>query len=185
MRRIGLLVAFASALVLLLWRSPRGEAPANTVPSSGSSSAPGYVATGAELIDTDADGQPQYSLHATQISQPTPTADIELTAPQFVYRGETEWTLTAARGVLPPAAQQISLQGDVVAHAQRAGSVPLQLRTASLSVDMQARSADSSDAVAMEWGRNRLWANGLHADMKTDELQLKSPVHGEVARIEQ
>jgi LPS export ABC transporter protein LptC len=184
-RRIWLLLAFASALVLWLWRSPRGEAPANSAPSANASAAPGYVAIGAELIDTDADGQPQYSLHATQISQPSPTADIELTAPQFIYRGETEWTLTAARGVLPPAAQQIDLLGDVTARAQRAGSVPLQIRTASVRVDMQARTADSSDAVAMESGRNRLWASGLHADMKTDELRLKSPVHGEVARLEQ
>ena len=185
MRRIWLLLAFASALVLWLWRSPRGETPANAAPSASASAAPGYVATGAELIDTDADGQPQYSLHATQISQPTPTADIELTAPQFVYRGETEWTLTAARGVLPPAAQQIRLLGDVVARAQRTGSAPLQLRATSLAIDMQASTADSTDPVAMEWGRNRLWASGLHADMKTDELRLKSPVHGEVARIEQ
>ena len=185
MRRIWLLLAFAAALVLSLWRSPRSEAPANAAPSANSSAAPGYVATGAELIDTDADGQPQYSLHATQISQPAPTADIELTAPQFVFHGETEWTLAAARGVLPPAAQQIDLLGDVIARGVRTGSEPLQLRTASVRVDMQARTADSSDAVAMEWGRNRLWASGLHADMKTDELKLKSPVHGEVARIEQ
>ncbi|MBS0388546.1 MAG: LPS export ABC transporter periplasmic protein LptC, partial [Proteobacteria bacterium] len=91
----------------------------------------------------------------------------------------------AARGVLPPAAQQISLQGGVVAQAQRPGSVPLQLRTDSLDVDMQARTADTSDAVTMEWGRNRLWANGLHADMNTDALRLKSPVHGEIARTGQ
>jgi LPS export ABC transporter protein LptC len=183
MRRIWLLLAFASALVLWLWRSPRGEPTVNAAASAGSRAAPGYVATNAELIDTDADGQPQYALHATQISQPSPTADIELTAPQFVYRGETAWTLSAARGVLPPNAQQIQLLGDVIARAQREGTAPLQLRTASISVDMQARTADSSDTVAMESGRNRLWASGLHADMKTDELQLKSPVHGEVARL--
>lgn len=184
MRRVWLLLAFASALVLWLWRSPHGEAPTGTAPSANAATAPGYVATGAELIDTDADGQAQYTLHATQISQPAPAADIELTAPQFVYHGEIVWTLTAARGVLPPAAQQISLQGDVVAQAQRAGALPLQLRTASLDVDMQARTADSSDAVAMEWGRNRLWASGLHADLNTDALRLKSPVHGEVARVD-
>jgi len=182
MRRVWLLLAFASALVLWLWRSPRGEAPTSAAPSANAAAAPGYVATGAELIDTGADGQPQYSLHATQIAQPSPNADIELTAPQLVYHGDTAWTLTAARGLLPPAAQQVSLQGDVVAQAQRAGASPLVLRTASLNVDMEARTADSSDAVAMEWGRNRLWANGLHADMNSDALRLKSPVHGEVAQ---
>jgi len=183
-RRVWLLLAFAAALVLWLWRSPRGEAPNSAAPSANAAATPGYVASGAELVDTGADGQAQYTLHATQISQSSPAADIELTAPQFVYRGETAWTLTAARGVLPPAAQQVSLQGDVIAQAQRAGAAPLQLRTARLEVDMQARTADTSDAVSMEWGRNRLWASGLHADMNTDALRLKSPVHGEVARVE-
>ena len=183
MRRVWLLLAFASALVLWLWRSPRGEPPASAAASAGSTAAPGYVATNAELIDTDSDGQPQYTLHAAQIAQAAPSADIELTAPQFLYRGETEWTLSAARGVLPPDAQQVQLLGDVIARAQREGSPALQVRTASITVDMQARTADTSDAVAMESGRNRLWASGLHADMKTDELQLKSPVHGEVARL--
>lgn len=183
MRRIWLLLAFASALVLWLWRSPRGEAPAIAAANGSATAAPGYVATNAQLIDTDADGQPQYTLHATQISQPAPSADIELTAPQFVYRGETEWTLSAARGVLPPNAQQVQLLGDVTARAQREGTAPLQIRTESIAVDMQARTADSSDRVAIESGRNRLWASGLHADMNTDQLQLKSPVHGELARL--
>jgi LPS export ABC transporter protein LptC len=80
--------------------------------------------------------------------------------------------------------QQVSLLGSVVAHAQRAGSVPLQFRTTSLGIDMVARTADSADAVIMDWGHNRLWAAGLHADMKAGELTLKSPVHGEIARVE-
>ena len=67
MRRIWLLLAFASALVLWLWRSPRGEAPAIAAANGGATAAPGYVATNAQLIDTDADGQPQYTLHATQL----------------------------------------------------------------------------------------------------------------------
>jgi LPS export ABC transporter protein LptC len=184
-RRIWLLLVFAAALALWLWRSPHSQAPDTATASNGAPAQPGYVAIAAELIDTDESGQPQYSLRAAQISQPTPAADIELEAPQFSYRGETAWTLTAERGVLPPSVQQISLLGSVVAHAERAGSVPLQLRTTSLGIDMLARTADSADAVTMEWGRNRLWAAGLHADMKAGELRLKSPVHGEIARVEQ
>ena len=185
MRRAWLLLVFAAALALWLWRSPHSQSPDTATANNGAPAEPGYVAINAELIDTDEAGQPQYSLRATQISQPTPAADIELAAPQFNYRGDTEWTLTADRGVLPPSVQQISLLGSVVAHAQRAGSVPLQLRTTSLGIDMLARTADSADAVVMDWGRNRLWAAGLHADMKAGELKLKSPVHGEIARVEQ
>jgi LPS export ABC transporter protein LptC len=183
-RRAWLLLVFAATLALWLWRSPHSQAPDTATASSGAPAEPGYVAVNAELIDTDEAGQPQYTLRATQISQPTPAADIELVAPQFNYHGETDWTLTADRGVLPPSVQQISLLGSVVANARRAGAVPLQLRTTSLGIDMLARTADSADAVTMDWGHNRLWASGLHADMKAGELQLKSPAHGEVARVE-
>ena len=183
MRRAWLLLVFAAALALWLWRSPHGESPDSPTRNEGNTAAPGYAATGAELIDTGADGQPRYLLRAAQITQPTPAADIELTAPQFVYHGDTAWTLTAERGVLPPSAMQISLLGDVVARTERAGSVSLELRTTSLGIDMEARTADSADAVVMDYGRNRLWAAGLHADLKTDALRLKSPVHGEFATL--
>lgn len=183
MRRVWLLVAFAAALLLWLWRSPHGESPDGPTRNGGTSAGAGYVATGAELVDTGADGQPEYSLRATQIAQPTPAADIELTAPQFVYHGDTAWTLTAERAVLPPSAMQISMLGSVVARTERAGSVSVELRTTSLGIDMEAHTADSADAVVMDFGRNRLWAAGLHADLKADALRLKSPVHGEFARL--
>jgi LPS export ABC transporter protein LptC len=182
MRRVWLLLVFAAALALWLWRAPRGEAPDNAVSGESGAAEPGYVATGAELFDTDSDGQPQYRLRASRIAQPSPSADIELTAPQFDYQGDTAWTLTAQRGVLPPSAQQISLAGDVLMHAGRADETPIQMQTATLVLDMQAQRAETHDPVIMAWGTNRLWATGLSADMKAGSLRLRSPVHGEIAQ---
>jgi LPS export ABC transporter protein LptC len=181
-RRAWLLLAFAAGLVLWLWRSPREEVSDNPTRANGNAPEPGYVATGAVLFETDDTGQPLYRLRAERIAQPEPTANIELTAPQFAYQGETIWTLNANTGVLPPSAQQISLAGDVYAEGERFGRQPIHIRTASLHVDMQTRRADTSDAVTMDWGPNRLWAQGLQADMQTDHLRLKSPVYGEFAR---
>jgi LPS export ABC transporter protein LptC len=182
MRRAWLLLAFAVALVMWLWRSPR-EAESDH-PSQGTDHAPepGYIATGALLFETDINGQPLYRLHADRISQPNPAAQIELSSPQFEYQGTTVWTLNAHTGVLPPSAQQISLAGDVYAQGQRPGAQPIHIRTATLSVDMQTRRADTTDAVTMDWGSNRLWSQGLHADMQTDHLRLISPVYGEFTR---
>ncbi len=84
--------------------------------------------------------------------------------------------------MLPPSAQQISLAGNVYAQGERPGSQPIHIHTATLSVDMQTRRADTNDAVTMDWGPNRLWARGLHADMQTDHLRLISPVYGEFTR---
>lgn len=182
MRRAWLLLVFAAALALWLWRSPRNEAPDNVAGGTNRSPEPGYVATGAVLFDTDANGQPQYRLRASRIEQSDATADIEITAPEFHYQGSTDWTLTAQRGQLPPDARRITLQGEVQALAERGTEVPRHLSTNSLTVDMEAQHAETSDAVLMDWGRNRLWAAGLDADMKADSLRLKSPIHGEFAR---
>jgi LPS export ABC transporter protein LptC len=182
MRRSWLLLAFAALLVTWFWRSPREEVSDKQAGSSGHAPEPGYIATGAVLFETDTEGQPLYRLRAERIAQPGPTSDIELTSPQFEYQGTTMWTLNAQTGILPPTAQQISLSGDVVAQGQRAGAQPMHIHTATLNVDMQTRRADTDDAVTMDWGPNRLWAHGLHADMQTDHLRLISPVYGEFTR---
>jgi LPS export ABC transporter protein LptC len=181
-RRSWLLLAFAVALVMWLWRSPREEPADNQTHTNGHAPEPGYVATGAVLFETDADGQPLYRLRAERIAQPNPTANIELTTPQFEYQGTTLWTLNARLGVLPPSAQQISLSGDVVAQGERGGAKPIHIHTATLNVDMQTRRADTTDPVTMDWGANRLWSQGLHADMQADRLRLISPVYGEFKR---
>ena len=180
MRRAWLLLVVAAALMLWLWRAPRGETPESAASGDNRAAEPGYVATGAGLFDTDNDGQPQYRLRASRIAQPGPDADIELTAPQFDYQGDSAWTLTAQRGVLPPSAQQINLAGDVLMRTARPDGTPLQLQTATLAIDVPGRRAETHDPVAMAFGGNRLWAQGLSADMKAGSLRLRSPVHGEI-----
>lgn len=179
MRRIWLLLIFAAALALWLWRPPIGTVAENDNGEANHSAAPGYVASGAELIDTNADGQPEFRMVAEHIEQPWPAADVELTSPRFSYAGETEWTLTAERGVLAQATEQVFLTGEVLATAARTGQPPWQIRTYSLDADLLHQQLDTKADVAMVWGRNRLWAAGMHADIKTDRLQLTSPIYGE------
>ena len=182
MRRAWLLLVFTAALALWLWRSPRSEAPDSTAGGGGQTAEPGYEATGAVMFDTDADGQPQYRLTASRVEQPNPATDIELTAPEIHYQGDSDWMLSAQHGVLPATAQQVTLTGDVLVTAQRPRQATLRIRTDSLSVDMLQQRLDTSAAIAMDWGPNRLWATGLHADMKADSLRLESHAHGEFTR---
>jgi len=181
-RRPWLLVVLLAALAMWLWRQPRYEAPETASRTNRGPVEPGYVATGAILRETGADGRPLYRLRAERIAQPDPAASIALTAPQFQYEGPTLWTVTARTGTVPPSQQQIRLEGDVVARGEQSGSEPMELHTATLDVDLQTRRADTQDPVTMQWGTNRLSATGLHADMQADYLRLKSPVHGEFTR---
>jgi LPS export ABC transporter protein LptC len=179
MRRIGLLLVFAAALGLWLWQaSPPQESATTTAAAMRSTAEPGYVAITADLLDTDADGQPQFRLRAERIEQATPSSEIVLSNLEFQHQGPSEWTLSAQHGVMPPDTRQLQLSGNV--HASGAlGAAAISIRTESLNVDLQQQKLDTLAAVNIDWGRNRLTATGLHADMKSDSLRLESHIHGE------
>ena len=63
------------------------------------STEPGYIANGAELIETGDDGHPLFRLDAERIEQPQPQGTIFLTEPKLDYQPETgnHWTLSAQR----------------------------------------------------------------------------------------
>jgi LPS export ABC transporter protein LptC len=181
MRRLGLLAVLALALAVALWRwQPAGEGTSTA--AGGASALPGYVAQTAELVDTGADGQPQFRLQATRISQAHPGAQVELEQPRLDYQGSTRWQLAARAGTLPQDASSVNFSGDVLATAERGRDPLLVIRTETLDVDLTKRRAATAAAVRVELGKSRLEAVGLHADMKADSLRLESAVHGEYAR---
>ena len=179
MRRAGLLLVFAAALGLWLWQaSPRQESAATTTATAHGNAEPGYVAISADLIETGTDGLEQFRLRAERIEQATPTSDVMLSNPQFQHQGRSAWTLTAQNGVMPPDTQQLELSGNVQVSGAL-GTAPISIRTESLNVDLRQQKLDTLAAVSIDWGRNRLSATGLRADMKSDSLRLESHIHGE------
>ena len=77
MRRWWLLLVFAAALALWLWQaSPRQESNGPGTATARQSAPPGYVAIGADLLDTGADGQPQFRLRAARIEQAAPNSEV-------------------------------------------------------------------------------------------------------------
>ncbi len=179
MRRWWLLLVFAAALGLWLWQaSPRQETSDSSTATARQSAQPGYVAIGADLLDTGANGEAQFRLRAARIAQAAPNADVVLTDPEFEHQGRSVWRLSAQSGLLPPATQRLQLSGNVLATGTLGGA-PIRIRSESLAVDLQQQQLDTPLAVNIEWGRNRLSATGIHADMKSDSLRLESDIHGE------
>lgn len=173
-----------ATLALLIWRTQFQSAPATAVAERPAAADPGYVATGAEIIETGPDGQPRYRLLADRVEQPWAGADIRVTQPRLVYRGDTDtqWSLRADTGVLPAAADRVDLSGSVYVVAARAVTAPVEIRTDSLGVDMTQQVATTRDPVHVTWGRDQVSAVGLRADLKADTLRLESQVHGDVTR---
>jgi len=139
-----------------------------------------FAAVEAELIETGADGSPLYRLRAQRIVQQRPDSAVLLDAPQLSYddRSQGLWTLRAEHGSLSADRRSVTFDGAVLAHRSKPRSAALDLHTETLLVDLQSRVADTASPVAIEWGRARLSAGGLHADMASGTFMLNGNGHG-------
>jgi LPS export ABC transporter protein LptC len=157
-----------------------GEAPLADVEST----EPGYIATGAELIETGEDGYPLFLLNAERIEQPSPQGVIFMTAPKLDYQPESgnHWTLTAQRGQLPQDARTAELFGTVHAQGRPEGSNDvMRIATEQLHLDMNQQLATSAVMVRVDWAGNTLRGRGMSADIRNDRLQLAGEVRGVLA----
>ena len=181
MSRSTLLVLLLIGVVLWAWLAPRRVAP-ELGGNNGEVAPPasGYVATDAELIETDDTGAPLLRLRADRIAQPNPSADVSLTRPQLNYQRDesSSWSLRAAEGSLASNRQRVEFSGAVQATNQRTGEPTIVIRTDQLSFDIPRQRADTDAAVAIDWGKARLRARGMHLNLLTGSLVLDAEGHG-------
>ncbi len=175
-------LALGALGVLFYLQSDNGSG--ETVAGDVESTEPGYIANGAELIETGDDGHPLFRLDAERIEQPTPQGIIFLTAPKLDYQPEAgnHWTLTAQRGQLPQDARTAELAGAVHAEGRPTDSRQLmRIDTEQLHLDMKQQLATTPAKVRVDWDRNTLRGRGMSADLRNDRLQLAGDVHGVLA----
>ena len=170
-------------VVFYLWQQPGAGGSEGTGPGAPTRE-PGYTAVKAQLLEMGDNGRPLYRLDAERIEQPRPNGDISVTEPRVVYDPAvgSPWTLQAMRGVLPPDGRFAHLSGDVQVQGTPQGSrAAVTIRTQLLDLDISRQQATSSERVQIDWGGSRVSGRGLFADMKGNDLQLKSDVHGQSA----
>jgi LPS export ABC transporter protein LptC len=140
----------------------------------------GYYVSDATIIDTGADGQPQWTLKAATIEQTLRDDSIALHTVQVDYAPDPNkrWLLTADSGHIPPDSRVIEFSGNVL--VQPVGQErSMTLRTSTLRVDAEHNIASTQADVEVEMNRQRLNARGLWADLKRESVRLESRVHGE------
>lgn len=142
---------------------------------------PGYYMRGARITEMGEDGEPLYRVEAARIQQDPVDNSVRLEDLTLIYRTPEarNWTLTAARGFVPPGSKTLNLAGDVRIIGQPAADTqPAVVRTERLVLDTESSVASTRDRVDIEWGDRRLSTMGLVADLKAERLQLESAVHG-------
>lgn len=142
---------------------------------------PGYYMKGARISEMGPDGLPLYRVEAERIEQDPTDNAIRLEQLALIYRTPEarEWTLTAARGYVPPGSKTLDLAGNVRIVGQPAPEMqPAIVHTERMTIDTETNVASTRDRVDIEWGDRRLSTMGLVADLKAERLRLESAVHG-------
>ena len=136
---------------------------------------PGYSASGAEVIETGADGLPRYRLRADQVRQDPATGAVALEGVDMTVSrpGGGRWRVQAERGDLPADARRVTLQGDV-----RLEGEALRIRTAALAYDLERNRVAAPGEVRFEMAGRTLEASGLEADLDSRQAKLSTRVHG-------
>jgi lipopolysaccharide export system protein LptC len=183
-RLIFLVLALIALGVLLYVQQPESPTPGSSATQS-TRGEPGFVAIGAEIVETGDDGQPLYRLQADRIAQPVPQGTIYLTDPVLHYQppGASPWVLKAQQGQLPQNAHTADLSGAVQADGRPTGSAQsVRLTTDTLHVDMQQQLATTPSIVHMQWAGSRLSGRGMRANLKSGRIDLLGDVSGTMAR---
>lgn len=178
-RLFAVLTIVAVIVASLLLSRQQGGAPASTSVQENAFNE-GYSASDARLVQTGADGHPLYTLNAATIRQLPDEGQVQLTQVQMSFRDTdgNPWTVTADRGELEQAAQQVQLAGNVHVSGTLTSSGTAQIATAALSVDLRGDIVSTKEPVQMIWSGRPLSSVGLIANLKDHRVQLESAVHG-------
>lgn len=142
---------------------------------------PGYAARNARLIQTGPDGQPLYTLDATQIQQQPDAGTVVMQQVRLGFRDATgnHWTASGAHGEMGQDTGVIELDGAVHVTGIVPGSQdPADITSEHLSFDTNAQLVTTHDPVTILMSGRQLEAQGLVANLKERRVQLESAVHG-------
>ena len=146
---------------------------------------PGYSATDAEIIQTGADGEPQYRLQAASIEQNPLSLETRIEDLRLETRGMegTTWRVTAPLGTLSRDSRRIDLEGGVALEGGASDALtPLRLDANTLQYDLDAARVRTNDEVRLTMQGQELSAKGLDANLRTRQVQLRTDVQGRFSR---
>jgi len=146
---------------------------------------PGYSATDAEIIQTDADGQPRYRLQAARIEQNPVSLETRIEELRIETRtGDANvWRVSAPRGVLSRDSRLIDLEGGVALEGGAPGAAePLRMHTSALQYDLGSLLVRTNGEVRLTIQGYELSATGLDTNLRTRQVQLRSNVQGRFSR---
>jgi len=139
-----------------------------------------YYLDAATLTGTGPDGTVLYSVTTRRAQQMSDTQEIELDEINMEYGGPQglPWTVRADRGRIPEDASVIVLEGNIVAVSGRGHPNRTEIRTQRLDINPDTMLATTNKKVTLLFEQRRLYATGMEADFKSNNLKLLADVNG-------
>lgn len=176
--RLVLAAAFAALIAMVAQWTWLGREP---VTPAAPPVRPGYYLTGVDLEEFGADGGLRVGLQSARADEDPASGIVRLSDVAVNYHSPAGqlWVLTAETARVPQGGRVVDFEGDVLLAGVPAGrGAAAELRTARLSLDTVAEQAESREPVELAFGRHRIEARGMRADLKGGSLRLESDVHG-------
>lgn len=167
-------------LALAFFMGHEGKTPGSRGEQAANGGDFGFFAQDVRLTQTDDDGQALYRLDADRVEQDPGSGTVtarHLTL-RYAAHDAQAWTVTARSARLPGGSSLLHLQDDVrITGLPGGSSVPARIETQGLDYDTRSQDLRTRDDIHVEWGRQRIDARGLSANLKQGQLTLESKVH--------
>ena len=155
-------------------KKPRLIAKNNTVPDA-------YMEAFSTYIMGE-NGKPRHELHASYMAHFSFDDHSEFTSPEFIfYRpDESQWVMSAERGVANDGSKQIILRGMVTMFRRQLtpGDSDLKIDTSELLIRPDDSYAETDKLITITSGNHRLQSNGIRAYFNDGRVELMSRVRG-------
>lgn len=179
---VAIILLLAAAIVTWYWSRP--AEPPRVVRRAEDQAPLGYYVRGARMQGTDANGRVTYRILADRLEELPDQSLLELNGVRIEYSpaDEVPWLIRAERASTPKSGARLDLEGDVELRSEPTdGKKPIAITTARLTFVPDESMAVSSEPVRLTVGDWHVDAVGLNANLKDDEVELESNVHGQVA----
>jgi LPS export ABC transporter protein LptC len=176
--RLVLLVGVISLIAALVqWRVVEREPPV----AGDEVTRPGYFLTGVDLEEFGADGKLRIGLQSISANEDPANGVVRLSEVAVDYHAQSGrlWHLTADEASVPPGGRTVEFEGNVRLSG-RPGADPgaAELHTRRLALDTVGETAATKSPVELAFGKHRMHALGMQADLKGGTLKLEADVNG-------
>ncbi len=182
--RNGIAIVTLAAAAIATWYWSRPTEPPRVARRAEDTAPLGYYLRGARVLGTDAEGHVTYKILADRLEELPDQSLLQLDGVRVEYSpsDDVPWLISASRASTPKNGAHLDLEGNVqLRSAPTDGSKAVTIATTRLRFVPDDSTAVSDEAVQLTVGGWQVDAVGLRANLKDNEVELESKVHGQVA----